>query len=137
MKIKKAGNGLFLLLLIAFAVWGCGEQEEKGAGKVYHIYYINKEETAVLSQEYVTETTDTQMLLAELLEQLGKVSGKLEYKTPLSDNLQILSHAITEDQLILSFDESYKQQEVTTEVLVRAAIVRTLTQIDGIKYVSF
>ena len=132
MKIKKAGNGLFLLLLIAFAVWGCGEQEEKGAGKVYHIYYINKEETAVLSQEYVTETTDTQMLLAELLEQLGKVSGKLEYKTPLSDNLQILSHAITEDQLILSFDESYKQQEVTTEVLVRAAIVRTLTQIDGI-----
>ena len=77
MKIKKAGNGLFLLLLIAFAVWGCGEQEEKGAGKVYHIYYINKEETAVLSQEYVTETTDTQMLLAELLEQLGKVSGKL------------------------------------------------------------
>ncbi len=137
MKIKKAGNGLFLLLLIAFAVWGCGEQEEKGAGKVYHIYYINKEETAVLSQEYVTETTDTQMLLAELLEQLGKVSGKLEYKTPLSDNLQILSHAITEDQLILSFDESYKQQEVTTEVVVRAAIVRTLTQIDGIKYVSF
>lgn len=138
MKIKKIGNCLFLLFILAFAIGGCGEREQsKTNGKTYNIYYINNDETAIFSQEYVTETTDTEELLAELLARLGKTSGRLEYKTPLSENIQILSHTITEDQLILSFDENYKFQEVTTEVLSRAAIVRTLTQIDGIKYVSF
>lgn len=127
-----------LLLLLAAVICGCGEQEQNGAsGKAYNIFYINVNETAVFSREYVTETTDREELLTELLEQLGKASEKLEYKTPLSENVQLLSYTITEDQLILSFDESYKWQEVTTEVLSRAAIVRTLTQIDGIKYVSF
>lgn len=137
-KIKRIGSCLFLLPVLTLVIYGCGEQRQKEAGgKAYKIYYINNEETAVFSQEYRTETTDTEALLLELLEQLGKISEKLEYKTPLSDSRQILSHTITEDQLILSFDETYKQQDVTTEVLVRAAIVRTLTQIDGIKYVSF
>jgi len=137
MKIKRMGC-LFLLLVLAASFFGCGEQGQKEtAGKTYKIYYINNEETAIFSQEYVTETADTQELLAELLAQLGKISEKLEYKTSLSDKVQLLSHTLTEDQLILSFDEGYKQQQVTTEVLARAAIVRTLTQIDGIKYVSF
>ena len=127
-----------MLLLFAFVIFGCGEQGQKEiSGKTYKIYYLNNDETAIFSQEYVTETTERQELLEELLAQLGKASEKLEYKTPLSDSRQILSHAVTEDQLILSFDEDYKRQEVTTEVLTRAAIVRTLTQIDGIKYVSF
>ncbi len=138
MKIKRTGRCLFLLLLITFVIFGCGEQEQKESkGKAYKVYYINNDETAIFSQEYVTETTDTQELLAELMEQLAKTSGKLEYKTAISESVEILSHTITEDQLILSFDEGYRQQEVTTEVLARAAIVRTLTQIEGIKYVSF
>lgn len=137
-KIKRTGNRLFWLLLFAATVFGCGEQKQvDNAGKAYRVYYLNNDETAIFSQEYVTETTDTQELLGELLEQLGKLSEKLEYKAPLSDKRQLLSHTITEDQLILSFDEAYKQQEVTTEVLARAAIVRTLTQIEGVKYVSF
>ncbi len=138
MKIRRTGNCLFLLLILFFVICGCGEQEQKKPdGKIYNIYYINNNETAIFSRPYETETTDREELLSELLEQLGKVSDKLEYKTPLSESLQVLSHTVTEDQLILSFDESYKWQDVTTEVLVRAAIVRTLTQIDGIKYVSF
>lgn len=138
MKIRRTGNCLFLLLILFFVICGCGEQEQKKPdGKTYNIYYINNNETAIFSRPYETETTDREELLSELLEQLGKVSDKLEYKTPLSESLQVLSHTVTEDQLILSFDESYKWQDVTTEVLVRAAIVRTLTQIDGIKYVSF
>jgi germination protein M len=36
----------------------------------------------------------------------------------------------------ISVDENYKDLSPTTEILTRAAIVRTLTQIDGISYVS-
>ena len=42
-----------------------------------------------------------------------------------------------EGQLVLNFDERYKALPPTTEVLVRAAAVRTLTQVKGVDYVSF
>jgi len=49
----------------------------------------------------------------------------------------LLKSVLTEGQLTLSFDETYKQLPVTTEVLIRAAIVRTVTQVEGVYYVSF
>ena len=51
--------------------------------------------------------------------------------------MQLLSESITEEQLLLDFSEEYYRQPVTTEVLTRAAIVRTLSQIDGVAHISF
>ena len=126
-----------MLLFVALVFFGCGQDGQEPSGKSYNIYYLNNTETAVFSTEYVTRTTDQGELLQELLGQLGKVSERLEYKPPLTENVPLLGYTVTQDQLVLSFDESYRQQEPTTEVLTRAAIVRTLTQIEGIQYVSF
>ena len=73
----------------------------------------------------------------ELLEQLSAPADKLQYRAPLSGNVQLLSESITEEQLLLDFSEEYYRQPVTTEVLTRAAIVRTLSQIDGVAHISF
>lgn len=64
-------------------------------------------------------------------------ADKLQYRAPLSGNVQLLSESITEEQLLLDFCEEYYRQPVTTEVLTRAAIVRTLSQIDGVAHISF
>ena len=45
-------------------------------------------------------------MLLELLDQLGTVSGKLEYKAPLSGDFNLLDYSIAEDQLTLTFDEN-------------------------------
>lgn len=121
-----------LLLLCA-----CGKQGKKTEGTIYKVYYVNRDETGVLYREYAAETTDREQLLAELLQQLETGSEKLEYKAPLSGAFQLLGTTFSEDQLILNFDESYRRQSVLSEILVRAAIVRTLTQIDGVSYLSF
>lgn len=126
-------HGILACVLIA-GLSGCKEQE---MGEVYKIYYVNSEETGILYKEYRTETTDKEKLLNELLEQLMTTPEKLEYKAPLSGNVKLIESGILEDRLVLNFDENYKQQPVTTEILVRAATVRTLTQIEGISYVSF
>ena len=129
---------LFLLLpLVIFGLCACGQKGKQEQGRLYEIFYVNHEETAIFAGEYRTETTDRDALLRELVEQLGTVPEKLEYKVPLSGSLKLLGYSVTEDQLTLNFDEGYLTQSVTTEVLVRAAIVRTLTQIDGIRYISF
>lgn len=121
-----------LLLLCA-----CGQQGRNKVGTTYKIYYVNHDETGVLYNEYVTETTDREELLAELLQQMETGAEKLEYKAPLAGNFQLLGTTFSEDQLILNFDENYRLQPVITEILVRAAIVRTLTQIDGVSYLAF
>ena len=129
---------LFLLLpLVILGLCACGQKGKQEQGRRYEIFYVNHEETAIFAGKYRTETTDRDALLRELIEQLGTVPEKLEYKVPLSGSLKLLGYSVTEDQLTLNFDEGYLTQSVTTEVLVRAAIVRTLTQIDGIRYISF
>lgn len=135
--MKKKGNYIFLFLLVAIGVCACSLGEREKPGKTYKIYYINNNETGISPYEYKTQTTQKEALIAEFLEQLGAASEKLEYKAALSGSFQLLDYTVGEDQLTLSFDENYKWQPVTTEVLVRAAIVRTLTQIEGIQYVSF
>lgn len=137
MTLKKNGKYLFMFVFLLTVICACGQQNTAGQGRTYDIYYENNDETGIYPQSYVTETTDREELLAELLEQLGTVSGKLEYKAPLSGGFKLLNYTVAEDQLTLVFDENYKWQPVITEVLVRAAIVRTLTQIDGIQHVTF
>lgn len=135
--MNKKGRVVFLSLVFAALVCACGQQRDAGQKYTYKIYYENNDETGIYPQDYVTETEDKEALVSEFIEQLGTVSGKLEYKAPLSGNFNLLDYNIAEDQVTLVFDENYKLQPVTTEVLVRAAIVRTLTQIEGIQYVSF
>ncbi|WP_289284975.1 GerMN domain-containing protein [Parablautia intestinalis] len=137
MILKRKGKAVFLFIFLIVMICACGRQREKEQGNKYAVYYVNYDETGIYPQEYVTETTDTGELLTELLDQLHAVSEKLEYKAPLSDNITLLDYSVAEDQLTLNFDDSYRYLPVTTEVLVRAAIVRTLTQIEGIQYVSF
>ena len=137
MILKKTGKAFFLILVLAAAICACGRQQEQKPGKTYKVYYINSDETAISPYEYITETTDKEQLLSELLEQLRTGSERLKYKAPLSEHFSLLDYTINEDQLTLSFDENYARLETTTEVLTRAAIVRTLTQIDGISYVAF
>lgn len=137
MTFKGKNSFALLLLLTAAIACACSIQRESDQGQTYKVYYVNRDETAVFSNDYVTHTTDKEELVEELLAALGTSSERLEYKTPLSDSFQLLGYTIAENQLVISFDENYKKQPVTTEVLVRAAIVRTLTQIEGIQYISF
>lgn len=128
---------LLCLLLALLAAVACGGGEQADKSMVYNIYVLNKEETRIYSREYVAENTEQEALIEELLEQLLAPAEKLEYRAPLSGNFELLDYTVEEKQLILNFDEQYKGLPTTTEVLARAAVVRTMTQIKGIDFVSF
>ncbi|MDD3369197.1 MAG: GerMN domain-containing protein [Lachnospiraceae bacterium] len=123
------------LLLCVTGLMGCGEVENS-SGTEYKIYYVNNEETKVISESYATETTDTNLLLQEILEQLGTIPEKLEYEAPLASGFTLQSTQLEQGQLLLDMDNSYKSLSATKEVLVRAALVRTLTQISGVDFVA-
>lgn len=126
----------FLLMLSVMVMAACGSENTVN-GTAYQIYYVNKEETKIFSTEYDSETQDTEALLAELFEQLGTTGERMEYIAPLAGDFALLDYTLDNGQLTLNFDEQYKKMDVIREVLIRAAIVRTLTQIPEVKYVAF
>lgn len=125
---------LFLFLLAGVSACGRNRQEN---GQSYQIYYVNKEGTAVVSEEYVTETEaeERDALLQEILGLLQDTSEKPEYVSPLPDAFQ--SYSINEGKMNLDFNGTYLTQDPFVEVLCRAAVVRTLTQIEGIDTITF
>lgn len=132
---KKAGL-FFLSLFLLTCVSACGREEKEGSYR-YTIYYVNKEGTCVVSEEYATDTPaeEKEALLRELMDRMRDTSEKPEYLSPLSESFQ--DYTLNEGQMNLNFSEAYMKQEPITEVLSRAAVVRTLTQIEGIDTITF
>ena len=135
MKKKRILLCCFLLPVLLCAA--CSGRTQPEEGKLYYIYYVNNEETKNIAGEYYTQTESTGELIGELLEKLSLVPPKFEYEAPLAGGFGILDYALDNGQLTINFDANYREMDSVKEVLTRAAIVRTLTQIQGVDYVAF
>lgn len=122
-----------MLCLLSACANGAGRQ----SGTVYYLYYINNDETKIISREYRSETTDENLLLEELLEELSVISERLEYETPLAKEFALVGHTLDNGLLTLDFDERYRELRGVREVLVRASIVRTVIQLKQVERVTF
>lgn len=126
------------LVILACCLAACGNSKEAvRSGKAYEIYYVNNEETGVFSNSYQTDSETAENLLDELIGQLGVVPSKMEYKAPLAQNFNLLGYTWEDEKLTVNFDKNYKDMDSIKEVLVRAAIVRTLSQVEDVRYISF
>ncbi len=137
--MKKAGHLLWAAVLMAglLLLTACGNGQQEQEGTAYKIYYVNNEETKIVEREYVSGTTDGRLLMEELLEQLTHISEKMDYETLLGKEISVEGHTLDNGLLTLDFGESYHNLKGTREILVRASIVRTLTQIPDVERMAF
>lgn len=122
-----------ILLLAGLAA--CGEMETEDAN-VYQIYTVNNSETKVESHPHVMQASEEEAMLEELTACLSSRPYKLEYKAPFSRGFDVLSMELSGGKLAIDVSSSYQELSATTEVLVRAAIVRTFTQLPFVRYVG-
>ncbi len=120
------------LMLAACAINGPAEEPE---GKAYDIYYLNKEATALAGEEVVLSQTETVALIGAVIEQIYSQPENVEI-SPVIKSEMFLDFELTETQVTLNMSLEYDSLDVAREVLARAAIVNTLTQIQGVDYVS-
>lgn len=132
--MKKIVRTIFLLLCIGILT-ACQSEYADTEGTAIELYYLNKEETKVLREEYTVEAETVEAQVEELIGALSEPPDNLANKAPISGNVRLLNYRIEESQLSLTFDEYYKELPFTTEVLTRAALVRSFTQLEGIEYV--
>lgn len=124
-----------LAALCAILLCACGKQQPEG-GNVYQVYYISTGETKVEMHPQQLQSEDVQGQVEELLEYLKTNPEKLEYKAPLSMGFEVNSVKLEDGRLTMDVNEAYANLSVTTEVLVRAALVRTMTQLPDISYMT-
>lgn len=106
--------------------------------RIFQVNYINNAETKVILKEYIMESdlNDVEAQINELIYALETIPEKLEYIAPLGQGFALLDFSFSEGNLILNMDEKYNELSVPQEVLTRAALVRTLIQVEGVEYIG-
>lgn len=127
----------WLVLCISFFLTGC-QKEEKAPVTGMKLFYINKDETEIVSEPYTMKSTEKKDQVEELIEALSIEPQNPDYKLAKPTEITLLGYAFGEaGQLQLGFDINYYNVTGISEVLMRAAIVKTFTQIEGITYIDF
>ena len=125
------------LLLLVFCMFlsACGREQEEDQD-IMQVYFVSNSETKVEMHPMEMTRKDPEGRREELLTYLSTQPEKLEYKVPLNMGFQVLDTSLEEGKLLINVDSSYTELPVTTEILVRAALVRTLTQLEDVNYVG-
>ncbi|MBO5523995.1 MAG: GerMN domain-containing protein [Roseburia sp.] len=125
----------FLLLLsLLLLLTGCGQEE---VSSEYHIEYLNKEKTKIIKMPYEPKADSVEELIPEFLAMLSSDSESVECRKPIPNDVEITDYSLDGALLSIYFDSDYNNMNAVEEVLCRAAVVRTMTQIDGVDCVTF
>ena len=125
-----------LLLTIPLLMAGCREQQQVDESG-YRIWYINQDETCLKYENKELKSKNEEGLLREMMEVMRETPTDDELKPVIPEDVELLDFDFEHNQLYLDFSPEYKKMPKVYEVLCRAAIVRTLGQIDGVEYVDF
>ena len=125
-----------LLLTIPLLMAGCREQQQVDESG-YRIWYIKQDETCLKYENKELQSKNEEGLLREMMEVMRETPTDDELKPVIPEDVELLDFDFEHNQLYLDFSPEYKKMPKVYEVLCRAAIVRTLGQIDGVEYVDF
>ena len=125
-----------LLLVVPLLMAGCRKQQQVDESG-YRIWYINQDETCLKYENKELQSKNEEGLLREMMEVMRETPTDDELKPVIPEDVTLLDFDFEHNQLYLDFSPEYKKMPKVYEVLCRAAIVRTLGQINGVEYVDF
>lgn len=136
-----------LISMCLVAVWalftlaGCGEKKVVQLEEnQYYIYCVHQDLTTLRTTVYTDEekSGDIRETALLLLSQLKATTDDVETLPAIPEDVGIAKVRASEsNQFFVYFDSKYEEIDPVREILCRAAIVKTLTQIDGIDFVGF
>ena len=126
---------LLFAILLLFSVTGCNKEEVKEGE--YQIYYTNMDRTKLVAEAYDSTGFKGEDLVQELLGRLKSAPDSLQLRQTIPKDVVINSVKMNGVYLYIDFSEEYKKMAPTEEVLVRAAVVKTVMQAGNFSLVAF
>lgn len=124
-------QSILLTLLLVFLSACAGKDTAQDAA--FYIYYVKPDGMGLFreaAEEHLSDSPE------QVLAILSSPSDKLSYIPPIGQEYRLNQVSLNQGQLSLDFSEEYRQQDPMLELLRRAAVVRTLTQLEIIDTVS-
>lgn len=132
--MKKIFYAVVLLFFPALLFFGCGGNNEK---EEYQVFYLNTDVTKLIPETVETENTGGEELIQELLEKMQTQPEDAGLRQTIPSGVKVLGVNTTAYQISVDFSEEYYEIETTEEILTRAAIAKTLLQVEDYPYVTF
>lgn len=131
--MKRIKRILLLALFGILFITGCSKEKESGD---YKIYYSDKDSTRLLEGRYSLIEKEPKKQIEEFVEVMSKNPEQLDRIKIIPDDVELKSVEIQEKTAYLNFNANYFSMPKNTEILCRAAMVLTMTQIEGIDSVA-
>ncbi len=126
----------FLAVTALFLI-GCGKGEQLPKEAPHcTVYYLNSVGNQLVGSEYKTVETEREGLVQELLTKMTSVPAELDCQSAIPERIETITFRIEENVLYLYADANYSLMNSVQEIFCRAALTKTLTQIEGIDYLS-
>lgn len=132
MRKKLFATLLLLMTLLLLAACGKTEKDDK-----YVAFYLNADMTKIVPQDIELKATDTTGQIQELLTALQTKPKDAGLRQTIPDDVKVLGVTEVSYQVTVDFSKEYYELNPTEEILTRAAIAKTLLQVDAYPYVMF
>lgn len=141
MKKSKISAVIMLCLILVLAFIGCRSKkanDDQSNQKGTAVYYTNNDVTKlVLKRKNIKLEGNQQKQVQTLLKELQKSPNDDKIRSVIPKRIVINSFAVNSNIVQVDFSMGYKRIAENKDLICRAGIVYTLTQLKGINYVSF
>lgn len=140
---------LLLVLMLAAAGGGCASAENTSTetkkettadDKTILLYYLNASGDGFHTEEYTLENTDDALMASyEVVSRLSDTENNRTdtYKPAISAGVAVNSIVLDGVEETVDMGAGYRQLKDSEEILLRAAVVKSLVQIKGVDSVRF
>ncbi len=125
---------ILVICALMLSLAACGR---KDADSSFKIYYVNTDKTGITAVDYELKATVPEEQIEETIKMLEHSTDDIDYVTTIPSGVDLDRWELNDGALLLYFLGEYDSLDIYTEILVRAAVVKTLVQIEGVKSVSF
>lgn len=122
-----------LIICILFTFGACGHKDKVSQ---YKIYYVNTDKNGLTPVNYKYKSNEGAQRISEALNQLAEKTDSVDYMATIPAGVDVDRWELDDRSLSLYLTGDYESLDIYTEILVRAAIVKTLTLIEGVDSVS-
>ena len=134
MKVKKTALAAVICVALLFTAWAGGDRIREGDS---YIYCLNESATGLVKVAYDLPAGDTQETAQAVLEQLSMPAEDIEYLSPIPEDVKVQECKLVGGILEVDFGAEYLEMGNIREKLMRAAVVQSLTRIEGVNAVAF
>lgn len=136
-KRMRIGIALILAAVTVLLACGCRNKSEDIQKAEYTIFHINAEGSGLVECAYNGSMEDPERAVEEMLTALKEADASIEEQPAMPKQVEVESFQLEEEKLELHFNAEYAKLDMVQEVLTRAALVRSLTQIPSVSLVAF